>query len=116
MVLNNEACTLQQLEDHAKALSYVEAIIYQIQSFLEEEHVGELMASLKQFCPRTALESLTAKAHLLTTYLDRQQDLGLYLLRFSGLQALTGDFEGAIESGKESLKAMKQLFLVCQLL
>ena len=115
-VLNNEACTLQLLEDHPRALSYVEAIIYQVRSYLEEPTVTELAAELQQISTQKVNELCHTKGEEIGVLLTRQEELGVYLMRYLGLQALTGDYESAVSTGREALTAMKQLFRYCRTL
>ena len=127
-VLNNEAAAYQRSQQPGRAASYVEAIIYNLNLFLDSQTSRLLLTRLADATTANPTQSTLAsdlRTHCeedksscwlteaetegLHAYAARKYDCALYLLQFAGLQSQIMAHEDSLANARRALLAVKDL-------
>jgi hypothetical protein len=99
-ILNNQACLLQRTSYFEQSANYLEAILFNINDFLEVPPAPLVPALLN--CQAQEFNELS-------TYLERKMALALYHLRFCALTSHSKNNELALKSARTALDLLKSL-------
>lgn len=99
VTLHNQACVYQRIWELNKSMDYLEAIIYNISSFLQ----GEAQLA---FTPDIA-NPLSPQHQKLATYLGSKLQLISYNLQFCAVSSQVKNHDSALKSAQKSLAWLK---------
>lgn len=101
-VLNNQACLLQRTSEFEQSSNYLEAIIYNINEFIDT-------------CPpptfSTPIPANSPDYAELATYFERKIALALYNLRFCALSSHSKNNQVALQSARRALVLLRDICL-----
>ena len=103
--LQNVACAYSKLWELEKASSYLEAIIYQMNSFVENAPEMVMMSEI--------VDSFSDSYNDFSIFINKRQSIALNYLKFSAINSQLKKHEIALDSGFKALSGLKEICGEC---